>query len=484
MTQYTYDSLGHLTSFTDANGNTTAYTYDSLSGVTQITYPDATVETFSYDSIGNLVQRTDSNGITFFIYNAVYQLIETVYPDSTATTFNHDANGNRTLIVDSAGETTYTYDNRNRVLSKTRTIEGESYTVTYMYDAVSNLVSMTYPDQSVITYEYDPLNRLTAISGYAQFFYNSHSFLSNTVYANGVTADYQYDNRDRPVSIHAAKEGTDLLLMGYQYDPVGNITQLEYDRIKDGQWEQSLENFSYDWLDRLVSVQGSSGSSSYSYDPTGNRITLNDLTYTYNNMNELTSISDGTVFTYDDMGNTISKSSNTDIWSYAYNTKNQLVQVEKDQELRAEYNYDWNDRRIKKTEWIEDLQEYHTKIYVYDGLRVLYGKNLNTGQEATYMYGSSGRIAKKVSGLIDYYHTDHLGSTRLVTDEQGNVVSEVQYKAFGKTDEEEEDYLFTGKERDSSGLYYYGARYYDPEIGRFISRDPRFEPRSVCFGLT
>ncbi|MBU7048199.1 MAG: hypothetical protein HXS54_17320 [Theionarchaea archaeon] len=72
-----------------------------------------------------------------------------------------------------------------------------------------------------------------------------------------------------------------------------------------------------------------------------------------------------------------------------------------------------------------------------------------------------------------YYHTDCLGSTRLVTDDSGNIVSAITYHPFGESSTEEgsENHLFTGKERDSTGLYYYGTRYYDPEIGRFITRD-------------
>jgi RHS repeat-associated protein len=75
---------------------------------------------------------------------------------------------------------------------------------------------------------------------------------------------------------------------------------------------------------------------------------------------------------------------------------------------------------------------------------------------------------------ILYYHTDHLGFTRLVTDNSKNIVSSATYESFGEqsTEEGSEDYLFTGKEQDVTGLYYYGARYYDPETGTFISRDP------------
>lgn len=79
-----------------------------------------------------------------------------------------------------------------------------------------------------------------------------------------------------------------------------------------------------------------------------------------------------------------------------------------------------------------------------------------------------------------YFLTDHLGSVDVVMDEEGNVVERRDYKPYGaerlhieESDEQDEAYGFTGKEiDDETGLHYYGARYYDSEIGRFISIDP------------
>lgn len=190
-------------------------------------------------------------------------------------------------------------------------------------------------------------------------------------------------------------------------------------------------------------------------------------------MNELVSISDGTTFAYDAVGNMTTKYDGTNTWLYTYDTKNQLTEVEKNQQIVAQYEYDGDGKRIKKTEWIESLQEHHTTIYAYSGLNVIYEKNLDTDKEAIYIYGATGRIAKKVDGLTDYYHTDHLGSTRLITNESGNTVTDVSYMPFGEDviTGDNDSYLFTGKQKDASGLYYYGARYYDPEIGRFLTRD-------------
>jgi RHS repeat-associated protein len=80
-----------------------------------------------------------------------------------------------------------------------------------------------------------------------------------------------------------------------------------------------------------------------------------------------------------------------------------------------------------------------------------------------------------------YYVNDHLGTTELVTDANGNIISRIEHTPFGEavqvqsgiaTGDGSEDYFFTGKEKDATGLYYFGGRYYDPEIGQFISEDP------------
>jgi RHS repeat-associated protein len=105
---------------------------------------------------------------------------------------------------------------------------------------------------------------------------------------------------------------------------------------------------------------------------------------------------------------------------------------------------------------------------------VLYEKNTNG--TACYIYGPTGRLAKRTEiqgeSHTYYYHTDHLGSTRLVTDESKNIVTNATYEPFGEsTISGEESFLYTGKQKDTTSLYYYGARYYDPELGRFITRD-------------
>ncbi|GEM_PF-2583278 len=92
-----------------------------------------------------------------------------------------------------------------------------------------------------------------------------------------------------------------------------------------------------------------------------------------------------------------------------------------------------------------------------------------------YAYGSSGLLSKQTGGEVSYYHSDSLGSSSLVTDFDGKRIYSSDYTPFGSSlhEQGEERYTYTGKELDdSTGLYYYGARYYDSSLGRFISSDP------------
>jgi len=95
-----------------------------------------------------------------------------------------------------------------------------------------------------------------------------------------------------------------------------------------------------------------------------------------------------------------------------------------------------------------------------------------------FIYGSNGKIATADNkGNIKYVINDQLGSASVITDEEGNELARYKYSPFGNLikskGEIEESYRFTGKEFDKlTGLYYYGARYYNPTIGRFISEDP------------
>jgi len=497
VTTYQYDEIGHLTSFTDAENHTTSYTYTSLFGLTKTTYPDSKFEEYEYDNVGNITSFTDANGNeTTYTYDDAYRLIEIEYEDQSTVSFTYDLNSNRTKMEDdtpTTGDSTeYTYDYWNRLTSKTRHISTSTYTVSYEYDVANRLTKLTYPDSMQIIYSYDDLDRIVEIKRYVDgsndeilmdnIQYDTENLLTQFNYGNNLQAIYTYDSMDRPLTIDVKDGETFYLDLEFTWDNNSNITQIVNGwRDTDTDWNSDTESYNYDGLDRLTSASCTSWSHTYSYDKAGNRTAKDSITYTINSVNEVTALSDGTSFTYDDNGNRTQKTKGSDTWVYTYDYANRLAKVEKNSATMGEYVYDGDGRRLQTTE------NSATTTYMYSGTKVLYEENANG--TAAYIYGPTGRLAKRTTinqeSSTFYYHTDLLGSTRLVTDEDKSIISAITYHPFGEVDVREgsEDYLFAGKEKDATGLYYYGARYYDPEIGRFITRDilrgNRFVPQSL-----
>jgi RHS repeat-associated protein len=486
VTTYEYNEIGQLTSFADAENRTTSFEYHSLFGLTKKTYPDSTYEEYTYSDTGNITIATDGKGNeTTLTYDSLYRLTQVQYEDLSTVTFTYDLNSNITRMTDNSPSSgdyqDCVYDSWNRVTSATRHISQDSYAVSYQYDTAGRPVNLTYPDGMQILYSYDDLNRMTEVKRYVDgsndeilmdnIQYNTEGLLTQADYGNGLQVTFSYDSRDRISTLDLEDGETAFLDLDYTYDNASNITQLVNGwRDTTDTWNSETESYSYDGLDRLTSASSTSWSHTYSYDKVGNRTAKDQTTYTINSVNEITQLSDGTAFTYDSNGNRTEKTRGTDTWAYTWDDANRLVEVEENSEPVGEYVYEGEGKRIQATE--DDA----TTTYIYSGMNVVYEEN-STG-EATYVYGPTGRLAKRTTineeTNVFYYHTDHLGSTRLVTDSSKNIVSSATYEPFGEqsTEEGDEDYLFTGKERDVTGLYYYGARYYDPETGTFISRDP------------
>jgi RHS repeat-associated protein len=104
-----------------------------------------------------------------------------------------------------------------------------------------------------------------------------------------------------------------------------------------------------------------------------------------------------------------------------------------------------------------------------------YEKNLTTGEVTTYYYLGDRLVAQRKGTTVSYIHEDHLTGTSVTSDSNGAQTSTIKYLPYGETRSSSgtipTDKRFTGQRLDGATLYYYGARYYDPTIGRFISAD-------------
>ena len=214
---------------------------------------------------------------------------------------------------------------------------------------------------------------------------------------------------------------------------------------------------------------------SYSYDANGRRTAIGDSyaqsdlpaaisTATHNAANQLTKWGSATL-SYDANGNLLSDGS----LAHSWNARNQLASLSG--AAVASFQYDALGRRIGKT------VAGTATGFLYDGI--------NPVQELT---GSSPK-ANLLTGLgVDeifsrtdasgarHLLTDALGSTLALTDGTGAVQTRYSYEPYGKTTvsgtASSNSFEYTGRENDSTGLYFYRARYYNPGLQRFVSEDP------------
>jgi RHS repeat-associated protein len=230
-------------------------------------------------------------------------------------------------------------------------------------------------------------------------------------------------------------------------------------------------NYTYDKTYQLTDVKYPDGvTESYQYDGVGNRLkkirngTTTNYTYSYDNR-MLTA--GATNYSYDANGNQTWEGNNR----YNWNGENQLVSINYSDGSSNIFKYDATQygRRIKK------VDSTGTKYYIYDGNDVLMELDGSYNVTSHYDYGVNGLVYLKNIGGSNYFaHQDALGSLRMLTNTSGTSVETFRYDAWGKMDADpvKTDYTYIGKERDKdSGLMYLMARYYKPEVGRFLAKD-------------
>ena len=112
--------------------------------------------------------------------------------------------------------------------------------------------------------------------------------------------------------------------------------------------------------------------------------------------------------------------------------------------------------------------------FIYDGLDVL--ADDNSGTLTKYLNGSDidNKLRIQTGSSVNYFLTDHLGSTNGLADSSGDLTGSTSYDSFGNaTNNLTTRYQYTGREYDSfTGLHYYRARWYDTNLGRFHFRRP------------
>ena len=435
----------------EAQSFTSRTTYDALNRPTTLVMPDGSVVTPTYNQ-ASLVTALAAN----------------IGGAATATPFvteiDYDAKGQRTQVTyGNASRTTLAYDpNTFRLtnLATTRTTDGA-----------------TLQD---LSYVYDPIGNVTHLSDAAQ----------QTVYfKNAVvdpSADYVFDALYRLIRA----EGRELIGLTTQPQTTWNdIPRMQQPSPSDGSALRSYtESYQYDSVGNLQSLAhvapGGSWTRTYAYDqpnvpPTTNRLTSTTVGLTVD------------AYAYDAHGNMTAM---PQLAAMGWDFKDQLQMsqqqvVESGPAPATFYVYDAKGHRVRKVNRSAAGAIVNERIYL--GGYEVYREYASTGTETLerttlHIMDGTRRVA-----LVDrttttttqrYQYDNHLGSAVLELDEAAGLISYEEYYPYGATSYQAgsnaaqvslKRYRYTGKERDNeTGLYYHGARYMAPWLGRWISCDP------------
>ncbi len=305
--------------------------------------------------------------------------------------------------------------------------------------------------------------------GTTNYSWDFENRLTSVTRPNGVSTNYQYDNLSRLLSVLHQVGGNTLDGAAYTVDAAGNRLS------KSDALAGVTSNYSYDSIYQLTqTVQGLNTTETYSFDAVGNRLSsLGVSPYSYNSSNELTS-TPSFGFTYDNNGNTTSKTDTNGTSTYTWDFENRLTAVTlPGTGGTVSFEYDPFGRRIEK------VSPARTTVYAYDGENV--AEELDGGGIAIARYtqglGIDEPLALNRTAATSFYEADGLGSITSLTDGSGQIAASYTYDSFGNltnsTGSIASPFQYTGREFDpETALYYYRARYYDSSTGRFLNQDP------------
>jgi len=506
---------------TSARGVRRKASFDSLCRLTQIEVGTAATDplevdvasetrTFEHDDLGRVIKSIQStssasgygqarygqdvygSGATSveereYIYDSLDRLEKIIFEDDKEVSYLYDEEGNVTQITENASSaspkvTQFSYYGDGRLYQITYVRSGGNQVFTYAYDPGGRPLTLTYPSSTGVV---------------AHF--------------SGPNSEVGWDGNGQLKHLRYVKDGSTLIRrFEFDYDLAGNrISQLD---VKGGTSPSATKwEYGYDWLDRLETVKKATGpdennlgvlqlTSVYSYDASDNRTEFQvpninpalteTFTYSYKLGDEIESVSKqvGTgspvvieTFTSDDDGNLITRTDTTSsiVTTYSWTDFNRLASIStSDNSKKQEHTFAPNGFRRKK----KDKNNVETTEYAA-GLATAVSK-AQGGETYSYLMGSGIMgFERESDGAMYYFLTDALSTVRDIINSSGTAISGYEFSEYGgkispaNTSGVESDKTYVGgmsvqDEVSETGLMMMGHRFYAPQLGRFLSRDP------------
>ncbi|SMN02381.1 Rhs-family protein [uncultured Candidatus Thioglobus sp.] len=364
--------------------------------------------------------------------------------------------------------------------------EGIIYTMSYIYDDGNNISQMIMPSGRVVDYSRDGVRRVqgidTTLNGVAQNItsniqYRGDNQMLSRNYGNGLEDTRQYDLQGRLLSQQLQASIDNIIdQRTYTYDKNSNITNIDTNLEDNAYGYDRLDRLTRDTIDANTPID-------YSYDQNDNRLTKLRQDMSYEEYFEQQENSNR-ISVVEAVKAGITPIENLPNRDMVYNDVGRLFQLIEEGTLKAEYIYNDGGQRTRKTIYQADgITVDSITIYHYDQMGYLVTETDQQGNLIKdYIWNSKTSVAQidktgKTESIV-YLYTDHLMTNRLATDESQNIVWRWEGEAFGNTLAKElagvqVNLRFPGQYYDSeTNLHYNIMRYYDPQLGQYITSDP------------
>ena len=484
--EYTYNALGKqatMKTFKDADTpQVTSWTYNARGEMVQKTYADGNSVNYTYNADGQLLTRTWARGIvTTYTYDNAGRATGYNYSDGVtpAVVITLDFLDRPSSVADAAGTRNFTYNSNNQLGNET-TPSITNGMITYTYDNAGQRNGMDLSNSTTsfaqANYTYDTRGRIAAVGNNTDTLTYTYipgtNMVGSSAWQNAsINIVNTYDQYKRLTNI--AVNGSNVY--GYTLNDKNQRTSAT---LPDGnKW-----NYTYDVMGQLTgavkqdSANNSLADTSYFYDLIGNRTsaTENSATtaYTSNLVNQYTAVN-ALVPVYDLDGNMTGYNG----WTYTYNGENRLIVAENSGTgVRVEADYDYMGRRIFKKVYNNNALTKHS-VFIYDGFKQIAELDVlnNSSLKASYLWQPVGLDVVLLRNN-EYLIADGNKNIIQVRNATGSVTDSYVYDPFGKVTHNgnsDNPFLFSSESFDSeTELVYYNYRYYIPNLGRWINRDP------------